>query len=93
MEDRCICCGEIIPEGQQICRICEEGGGGRMMKNGSGAAVPTEEAAIRNITKEKNKYVSQVFNSIEATLSLMGYSMDEIHIRDKKSGKRYSRKR
>lgn len=93
MEDRCICCGEIIPEGQQICRICEEGGGGRMMKNGSGAAVPTEEAAMRNIAKENYRYVNQVFNSIEATLSLMGYSMDEIHIRDKKSGKRYSRKR
>lgn len=93
MEDRCIACGEIIPEGQQVCKMCQEGGSSRMMKNGSGAAVPTEEAAIRNITKEKNKYVSQVFNSIEATLSLMGYSMDEIHIRDKKSGKRYSRKR
>lgn len=93
MEDRCICCGEIIQEGRQVCWACEEGGGSRMMKNGSGAAVPTEEAAIRNIAKEKNKYVSQVFNSIEATLSLMGYSMDEIHIRDKKSGKRYSRKR
>ncbi len=64
-----------------------------MMKNGSGAPVPTEQEAIGNITKEKSKYVSQVFNSIEATLSLMGYSMDEIHIRDRKSGKRYSRKR
>ena len=21
--DRCICCGEIIPEGRQICPICE----------------------------------------------------------------------
>ena len=64
-----------------------------MMKNGSGAPVPTEQEAIGNITKEKSKYVSQVFNSIDATLSLMGYSMDEIHIRDRKSGKRYSRKR
>lgn len=85
MEDRCICCGEIIPEGQQVCKMCQEGGSSRMMKNGSGAAVPTEEAAIRNIAKEKNKYVSQVFNSIETTLSLMGYSMDEIHIRDRTS--------
>ena len=22
MEDRCICCGEIIPEGQQVCKEC-----------------------------------------------------------------------
>lgn len=93
MEDRCIACGEIIPEGQQVCLACKRGGGSRMMKNGSGAAVPTEEAAMRNIAKENHRYVNQVFNSIEVTLSLMGYSMDEIHIRDKKSGKRYSRKR
>ena len=25
MEDRCICCGEIIPEGRQVCWTCEEG--------------------------------------------------------------------
>ena len=23
MEDRCVCCGEIIPEGRQICKQCE----------------------------------------------------------------------
>lgn len=22
MEDRCVCCGEIIPEGFQICHVC-----------------------------------------------------------------------
>lgn len=25
MVDRCVCCGEIIPEGRQICPICEKG--------------------------------------------------------------------
>ena len=25
MEDRCVCCGEIIPEGRQVCPICEAG--------------------------------------------------------------------
>jgi hypothetical protein len=23
MEDRCVCCGEVIPEGRQVCPICE----------------------------------------------------------------------
>ena len=23
MEERCICCGEIIPEGRQVCPNCE----------------------------------------------------------------------
>ncbi len=93
MEDRCIACGEIIPEGQQVCRICEEGGGSRMMKNGSGAAVPTEEAAMRNIAKENHRYVEQVFDSIEQTLSLLGYTLESIHIKDRKGRKRYRRDR
>lgn len=25
MENRCVCCGEIIPEGRQICYSCECG--------------------------------------------------------------------
>ena len=23
MENRCVCCGEIIPEGRQVCEKCE----------------------------------------------------------------------
>jgi predicted nucleic acid-binding Zn ribbon protein len=23
MEDRCVCCGEAVPEGRQICGACE----------------------------------------------------------------------
>lgn len=25
MENRCVCCGEIIPEGRQVCPLCESG--------------------------------------------------------------------
>lgn len=25
MEDRCVCCGEIVPEGRQVCPSCEAG--------------------------------------------------------------------
>ncbi len=25
--DRCICCGEVIPEGRQVCPMCEEASG------------------------------------------------------------------
>ena len=25
MENRCVCCGEIIPEGRQVCPACEAG--------------------------------------------------------------------
>ena len=27
-ENRCICCGEVIPEGGQVCRICSDAMGG-----------------------------------------------------------------
>lgn len=23
MEDRCVCCGKVIPEGRMVCKICE----------------------------------------------------------------------
>ncbi len=25
--DRCVCCGDVIPEGRQVCPGCEKGGG------------------------------------------------------------------
>lgn len=30
MENRCVCCGEIIPEGRQVCMRCEKEVGGKM---------------------------------------------------------------
>ena len=26
-EDRCVCCGEVVPEGRQVCPTCEGGNG------------------------------------------------------------------
>ena len=26
MNNTCVCCGEIIPEGRQVCPCCENGG-------------------------------------------------------------------
>ena len=28
MENRCVCCGDVIPEGDQVCRICSCAMGG-----------------------------------------------------------------
>ena len=25
--DRCVCCGEVVPEGRQVCPLCEKAGG------------------------------------------------------------------
>lgn len=32
-ENRCVCCDEVIPEGQQICPICEKGVDERPKRN------------------------------------------------------------
>lgn len=32
MEDRCVMCGEIIPEGRQVCLICDK----KIYGNGTG---------------------------------------------------------
>lgn len=89
MEDRCVSCGAIIPEGQQVCRECMEGGRKDLMRNDSGAPVPTEEAAIGNITREHNRYIEQIFEHTKNTLSLLGFHLVHVEIRDKHSGKRY----
>lgn len=63
------------------------------MKNGSGAPVPTEQEAIRNIEKQNKQHIEQVFDNIEETLRLMGYSLLSIHIKDRKSKEKHRRDR
>ena len=28
-DNRCVCCGRVIPEGRQVCQICEKNAGRR----------------------------------------------------------------
>lgn len=44
MGDRCVCCGEIIPEGRQVCPICEK----------SLADAPLILKPVDTLRKEKN---------------------------------------
>ena len=37
MEDHCVMCGEIIPEGRQICPVCEKKYGGSDNSEGQAA--------------------------------------------------------
>lgn len=49
MEDKCICCGSIIPEGRQVCRECEVNAG----MNREGYKDPTAEQALWGIRREE----------------------------------------
>ncbi len=61
-----------------------------MMKNASGAPVPTEQEAIENITKEDNRHIKQVINSLKGLLGAIGLELVEIRVRDRRSRKKYS---
>ena len=47
-EDRCVCCGEVIPEGRQVCLNCEN----RMTK--VGAILQSRNATEEEVTKAYN---------------------------------------
>ena len=51
MENRCVCCGSIIPEGRQICRECE---GSELTKESFGETVfLTREEAEKALKEMK----------------------------------------
>lgn len=50
MEDRCICCGDIIPEGRQVCEACMKG---ENMRNNEGYNDPTPTQAMWGIRQEE----------------------------------------
>ena len=49
MENRCVCCGSIIPEGRQVYKECEVKAG----MNGEGYKDPTAEQALWGVRKEE----------------------------------------
>lgn len=49
MENRCVCCGSIIPEGRQVCKECEVKAG----MNREGYKDPTAEQALWGVRKEE----------------------------------------
>lgn len=40
MEDRCVCCGNIVPEGRMVCRLCE------LQEEDNGSTASTNEVNI-----------------------------------------------
>lgn len=50
MEDRCVCCGEVIPEGRQVCLNCEQknaGAGHTKSSNQISDLETSEEKSVR----------------------------------------------
>ena len=51
MDDKCVCCGEYVPEGRQVCNSCE---GGRIKDSGNRTEFGT--GAVRDMHQGKGRY-------------------------------------
>ena len=85
MEDRCVCCGEIIPEGQQVCRKCLQGG---RNVNGEGYKDPTADTAVHRASKMP-KHIWRVYKMLNAAASVSG--LEITGLLDKETGNEYKR--
>lgn len=77
MEDRCVCCGDIIPEGQQVCNNCTESS----IKD-SGNRRQFDTGAVRDIQEDKGRcdllpldVVAQLLDSAEL-LNIYQFTQD-----------------
>ena len=84
MEDRCIACGEIIPEGRQVCPICQEGA----QMNKEGYKDPTAEIAVHRASRMP-RHIWNIFKELNLAAGKSGVEVTEI--RDKETGKKYRR--
>lgn len=51
LQDRCVCCGEYVPEGRQVCPNCEKGSS--IKDSGNRTKFPT--GAVRDMHRGKRK--------------------------------------
>ena len=96
--ERCVCCGEIIPEGRQVCPSCEKNEirkGNKMAdrKNSEGYSDPTAYGAavrIEREEKELKKKSDNVIGTLKLIADLAGFEfIGRIQIRHKASGKEF----
>lgn len=88
MENVCIICGSVIPEGRQVCKNCEE-----KTMNGEGYKDPAAEKAIRNVERSRKvpKHIRSVYRMLNAAAGVSG--LEILGLRDKENGKEYIWKR
>lgn len=80
MENRCVSCGNIIPEGRQTCPKC---------LGDTNYSATQEKKLAKSVGKENQKSINKLFDYIEGILSFLGFEVETIVIRDKYSHHRY----
>jgi len=97
MENRCVCCNKVIPEGVQVCYICENNTttGGlqvsikdrELRRNASKCLDPTAYRAIKNIDKEEERF-HKLLHTIFYICDIAGFEIEgRIALIDKKTGR------
>lgn len=96
--DVCCFCGEIIPEGRQVCPVCERealmGNKDNPYFNSEGYADPTAYAAMRTIQREENAALDSRVNLLIKVIKFIateaGFDViNRIELRDRKTGRKY----
>lgn len=98
MDNRCVMCGEIIPEGLEVCPLCKahilkEEGDSVNNRNSEGYYDPTASVAIHEVSKhdmELEKKVHNLVNTLKFITEWAGFEfIGRIQIRHKGSGKEF----
>lgn len=86
-DDRCVCCGEIIPEGRWVCPQCEKDTRHPYF-NKSGCADPTAYEAMRNVQHDEAvRRVNRLIKELKNTISDRGFVLlNRIELKDIASG-------
>lgn len=97
--DTCLFCGEIIPEGLQVCPSCEKeepamGSRNNPFFNSEGYADPTAYNALKAIQQEENAALDGKVNFLIKVIKFIateaGFDItNRIELRDRKTGREF----
>lgn len=97
--DTCLFCGEIIPEGRQVCPSCEKeepamGSRNNPYFNSEGYADPTAYHALKAIQQEENAALDGKVNFLIKVIKFIateaGFDItNRIELRDRKTGREF----
>lgn len=83
MENRCVSCGAIIPEGRQVCRKYLQGG---RNVNGEGYKDSTADMAVHRASKMP-KRIKDIVKALNQVISIHG--LEIVVVRDKRTGREW----
>ena len=69
MEDTCVICGRVIPEGRQVCPACEQK---QNETEDNSRKVPAQTKKTENSPRHKKAFKASLFDSLSAFFHIKG---------------------